>query len=368
MSIQNTLFPTAIITLFTISLVYCQPSQKGTVDSTRSSIKGVVDKLVAPLFSGPKRVNGLVVGVIRGDTKEVFGYGDIGQSRGNTPNGETEFKIASVTKPLTALLLAKFVVQGKLALEDPVNQCSSTFSSSLCFNGKPVTFFQLATHTSGLPVVPPNMDQEATEYSMADFRRFLANYSINREPGSRFEYSTVGYAVLGMFLAEKCGVENFESCLAKEVLEPLQMTSTTFDVRGAVGHSKGSITRHRKGRVAFRASGGLWSTTNDLLKLVSANLQPKSHPNLSDAIALTHQTYADIPTFQGSISALGWQFLVAFHAYWHSGVTSDSRAFVTFNLQKNCGVVMLANTGLQATDTRIELAGFSIMAALGSLR
>lgn len=73
-------------------------------------------RLVRPLLGGNKPVLGLVVGVVSGEKKEVYGYGETGLHPGDTPDGDTLFEIASVTKPLTALLLAQLVARGELAL------------------------------------------------------------------------------------------------------------------------------------------------------------------------------------------------------------------------------------------------------------
>lgn len=371
MYIRKTFFSTTVISFLTVSLVYCQAAQKGGTDSTRISLQKVIDQHVTPLLNGETPVHGLVVGIIHGDQKEVFGYGETGLHVGDTPDGETMFRIGSVTKSLTALLLAQLVAQGKIALDDPVTPCAPTHTSSLCFEGKPATFFQLATHTSGLPSLPSNL-KDGASYSMKDFQQFLDEHTLNQTPGNHFVYSTVGYAMLGLLLADKCGPEGFEACLAKEVFEPLGMTSSAFDLseesasRLAVGYAEGTPVPQREGRVALRASGGLSATANDLLAFVSANLQPNLRPRLAKALALTHQPYTHISTFPGSVAALGWHFFAPLQFYWQGGTTSGFRTFVTFDPKNKAGVVMLANTGLPATDNRVELAGFGILGVLAA--
>ena len=373
MRLKKTLLYTCLLSSLGILLACCLPFQESVDDSApASNFRGIVDELVAPLRDGTEPVPGLVVGVARGELKEVHGYGETGLRPGDTPDGETIFEIASVTKPLTALLLAQLVARGDLALEGAVEPCSPPATSSLCFEGKPVTFLHLATHTSGLPLLPVNIQNSWGNYSAEDFQQFLADSSLSREPGSRFEYSTTGYALLGMLLGKKGTAAGFEENLAKEVLEPLGMKSTCFEVteeaksRYAVGHAEGAVMPHRKDRGVFRPSGGLKSTANDLLQLVSVNLRPKSRPHLAEAVALTQKAFPEIPTFPPSIAAIGWHVLKPAGFYWHSGVGSGFRAFIAFAPASGCGVVILANTGLPTTDARIEMAGFGILGALAA--
>ncbi|MBC8217335.1 MAG: beta-lactamase family protein [Planctomycetes bacterium] len=372
MRLEETPLYAGILSSLGILLACCLTFQESVDDSApASNFRGIVDELVAPLCSGAMPVPGLVVGVVRGELKEVYGYGETGLRPDDTPDGDTIFEIASVTKPLTALLLARFVARGDLTLDDAVAPCSPPATSSLCFEGKPVTFLHLATHTSGLPLLPANIQNRGDGYSAEDFHQFLADYSLCREPGSRFEYSTAGYALLGMLLGKEGTAAGFEENLAKEVLEPLGMKSTCFEVtekaksRYAVGHAEGAVIRHRKDRGVFCSSGGLKSTANDLLRLISANLRPEAHPHLAEAVALTQKAFPAIPTFPPSIAAIGWHVLKPAGFYWHSGVGSGFRAFIAFDPVNGCGVVILTNTGLPITDARVELAGFGILGALG---
>ena len=338
---------------------YGQASPQKSEATPPDQFKILIDQYVAPLLTGPRALHGLVVGVIHGDRQEVWGYGKVGPDA-HTPDGETLFKIASVTKPLTALLLAQLTVEGKLAYGD----------TAISFQGKPVTYRQLVTHTSGLPLLPPDLHPD----SIAEFRGFLHDFSLPREPGSRFEYSTAGFGVLGLALAEKAGAASYEACLTDRIIAPLGMASTVFELPKTsesrfAGETLPSL--RQDGPNPFDAAGGLISSGNDLLRLVSAHLLPDKYPALTKAIRLTHETCLDVqPTFPGCGSALGW-FFVGFGPvskfYFSSGLTTGFRAFIAFDPDGNSGVVMLTNTEMQPDDPRMEMAGFPLLGALAYL-
>ena len=309
---MNIKYPGSVITIFLfigVLYVFCQSNRLEAQTMATNQFKEVTDKSMAPLFAEPSAVNGLVVGVVRGNQTEVYGYGKVGKKPGGIPDGETLFGIASITKSLTALLLAQLSVEGKLTYDD----------IAFRFKDKSVTFRQLVTHISGLPLLPSNLKDSNADYSLKEFRSFLHNHSLKRDPGNQFEYSTIGFGVLGITLAQKSKSDSFEKCLRKKVLAPLGMSSSVFELaqKDASRFAGSSFpAASQKGKRPFNASGGLISSLHDLLRFVSANLQPQLHPELVNAIMLTQKFYPEIQTFPGSIAALGWNVLTPSNFYW----------------------------------------------------
>ena len=320
-------------------------------------LKGIVDQMVLPLTGGANPVKGLVVGIATKGQTMLFTCGENGRRSGEKPTGDDLFRIASGTKPLTGLLLAQLVAEGKIHYADPVAECAAGEISAFCYEGTPVTVMHLLTHYSGLPV------------TANDFSKFLAEYKLARKPGSRFEYSTVGYAVLGKILAEKSGYGDYEKALEAKVLHPLAMSSTVFFVdKGTEERYAGNLAGvPRQGGGVNSASGGLLSSANDLLKFLAANIEPEKHTGLAEALRTTQQIDT-LKSFPGSSVARGWHVIGGFGFYWHSGVSSDSRALMTFNPGAKSGVVILTNTGLPPSDSRIEQAGFGILGALSAMK
>jgi CubicO group peptidase (beta-lactamase class C family) len=336
-----------------VSSSYCQPVGQRPADLAADQLKALTDKAVAPLLAGKGALRGLVVGVVHGDRKEVWGYGKVGK-KGEVPDGKTLFPIFSVTKPLTALLLAQSSVEGQLSYDDV----------AIRLKGKAVTYRHLVTHTSGLPTLVFG------NFTVESLRRYLAEFSPTREPGSQFAYSRVGYDVLGMRVAQKCGSDAFESCLAKRILAPIGMTSTVFQLsKSGEAHFAGAVLpeRFKEGQNPDCPSNGLISSADDLVRLVSANLHPQSYPDLEKAILATQQIpEPETRTFPGCVAALGWQVIKPSNFYWHSGVGSG-RAFVAFDRKSKSGIVILTDADLFPFDTRIEFVGFDTLAKIGAI-
>jgi D-alanyl-D-alanine-carboxypeptidase/D-alanyl-D-alanine-endopeptidase len=339
-----------------IPSAYCQTNQQQPGAPATNQLKALSDGYMTSLLNGPMALRNLVVGVVHDGRSEVWGYGKAGPS-GGTPDGESLFQIASVTKPLTSLLLAQLVAEGKVSYDDV----------AITFKGKPVTYRQLVTHTSGLPLLPSNSRSDSLE----EFRQFVKEYALTQEPGSQFEYSVFGFNVLGLCLTEKCKLNAFEASLSNRILAPLEMSSTVFDLPKTQEFRFAGDTLpnpRRNGPNPYNPSGGLISSADDLLRFISANLQPQSQPILAKALALTQQIPSpEIKTFPGSVAALGWEVMNMGPApyYWSAGV-GPGRVFITFDLSSHAGLVMLTSTGMQPFDTRMEMAGFSLLSALAN--
>jgi CubicO group peptidase (beta-lactamase class C family) len=257
------------------------------------------------------------------------------------------------------LLLAQLAAEGKVSYDEV----------AISFKGKAVTYQQLVTHTSGLPVLPliPH------EYSLEEFRQYLKDYTLTREPGSRFEYSVFGFNVLGLRVAEKCAPNNFEEGLTRKILAPLGMSSTVFELpKGDELRFAGDTLPKpcRNGPNPCNPSGGLISSADDLLRFISANLQPESQPKLAKALGLAQQIPSpEIQTFPGCIAALGWEVMVVgpAHYYWYAGV-GPGMVFITFDPRSQTGVVILTSTEMQPFDTRMPMAGFSLLGELANTK
>ena len=229
------------------------------------------------------RSTGIVAGVVLPDgTTQVAGAGADG---GRPLDGDSVFEIGSITKTFTATLLALMVQDHDVDLDDPVASLLPASVSVPMRYGRQITLADLATHTSGLPRNPANLDPRDPEnpyadYTVAQLYDFLAVYELATDPGAHFEYSNFGVALLGHALGVHAGMP-FEDLVRTRILEPLRMTSTgiTLDAATAIrfvdGHdARGKVTAHFDMPV-LAGEGGLRSSVNDMLKFAAANLDPK---------------------------------------------------------------------------------------------
>jgi len=225
---------------------------------------------------------GIVVGVIEPQGRRVISYGHLNQGDPRPLDGDTAFEIGSVGKVFTALLLADMVRKGEVALSDPVAKYLPAGVKIPERNGRSITLLDLATHTSGLPFMPdevPVYNDPAAKYSDEQLYRFLARFQLTRDPGAAWDYSNIGYWLLGQALTFRTGTD-YENLLRTRVIDPMKLESTAITLplklraRLAPGHNAvlqpappvASVSIYE----AMPAAGvGLVSTVNDLLTFLS---------------------------------------------------------------------------------------------------
>jgi D-alanyl-D-alanine-carboxypeptidase/D-alanyl-D-alanine-endopeptidase len=146
----------------------------------------------------------LVFGVVDGDKSQVVAFGE--PDDGNAPDGETVYEIGSIAKTFTATLLAQAVLSGRLMLDTPVAQLLTDFKIP-SRGGTEITLEELGTQHSGLPRMPSNFAPKDpanpfADYDAAKLKAFLAEYQLPRDPGAAYEYSNLGFGLLGHALAQ----------------------------------------------------------------------------------------------------------------------------------------------------------------------
>ncbi len=259
--------------------LYAQPPGSA-IDQFKSPIDSIVKPVVDGGFSP-----GIVVGVIYQGQTRVWGYGSISTQNTNSPNGDTEFEIASITKLFTNLLFSDMVHQHRVGLNDLAQDYLPTGVTMPQKDGKQITLLMLANHTSGLPCFPDDMgfhpsdDPESDSYSPDMLYHYLSRYQLTRTPGQGFLYSCMAPALLGNLLALKKGT-TWIQYLRERILDPLGMNDTgvawTPEELGRVAEGFNGETQPpplwKNKQSTFLPEGALHSTVNDLLKLARAAL------------------------------------------------------------------------------------------------
>ncbi|MCF4120202.1 beta-lactamase family protein [Antribacter sp. KLBMP9083] len=181
------------------------------------------------------------------------------------PTPELSFRIGSITKPMVAVAVLRLVEAGRVALSDPVGRH---------LPDAPVpgaTLRHLLSHTSGLPAEPAGPWWERHGYgSWADL--VAADLPALWEPGDRYHYSNVGFAVLGRLVEELLG-RPWDEVLREELWEPLGMRSTG---RVPAGPAAAGFAVHPHADLvhaepvapygAMGPAGEVWSTPSDLVR------------------------------------------------------------------------------------------------------
>lgn len=310
---------------------------------------------------------GVFIGIVGPDGTQAYGFGRLAADRLAVPDSNTVFEIGSVTKVFTALLLAEVVERGEVALDDPIVQYLPD-SLAVSF-GDRVTLEHLATHTSGLPILPDNLAiadpaNPYAAYTAEDLYRFLGRHGLRREPGAAYEYSNLGIGLLGHLLARRAG-ESYETLLRERVLDPLGLDDTGITLKAdqqarlATGHSGGRVVPNWD-FLTLAPAGALRSTGADMLRFLRANLGLVEAP-LADELAQARAIRA--PAYGDSMAvALGWHTRSSSNAevIWHNGGTGGYRSFVGFDPEARRGVVVLTNADLSMDDIGFHLLDSSL--------
>jgi serine-type D-Ala-D-Ala carboxypeptidase/endopeptidase len=299
---------------------------------------------------------GMIVGVIEPQGRRIVAYGSLAAGDARPLNGDTVFEIGSITKVFTSLLLADMVERGEVALTDPVAKYIPSDVRMPERHDEQITLLDLATHTSGLPRMPTNVDARDpsnpfADYSVTQLYAFLSSYRLPRDIGALFEYSNIGGALLGHALAQRAGLD-YASLVEKRIAKPLSMNSTRVELtsamkeRLAVGHAYGLEPTPNWDLGALGAAGALHSTANDLLTLLAAHLGYTETP-LAPAMAAMMKVRRD--SGRGEV-ALAW--FIESHGgvqlISHSGSTGGYLSFIGYDPKARVGVVVLSNSGTGA--------------------
>ncbi|MFN2571595.1 MAG: serine hydrolase domain-containing protein [Gemmatimonadales bacterium] len=207
---------------------------------------------------------------------EAFGYSDLEAKRQATP--ATQFRIGSVSKPLTADAVAQLYERGKLDLDAPVQRYVPTFPDK----GAVITTRLLGGHLAGI------RHYQGDEFTLN--RRYptvtaglaiFQNDSLVAPPGTRFSYSSYGFNLISAVVEAASG-ENFLSYMSRHVFRPLHMTSTAPDKNDSLIPNRTRFyERTEAGEFVLAsavdnsykwAGGGFLSTAEDLVRFGSAHL------------------------------------------------------------------------------------------------
>ena len=158
-----------------------------------------------------------------------FGVSEVGSDQPVTP--QSVFQLSSIAKTATSTAIMQLAEEGEIDLDAPVTDYLPYFQLA-DGRGAEFTIRQLLMHTSGLPdnewtdveiFVNPRYDDDALE----DHVRAMQDASLLYDPGTQFEYSGMGYDVLGDIIAKVSG-QPYETYVAEHVFAPLGMQHTTL--------------------------------------------------------------------------------------------------------------------------------------------
>jgi CubicO group peptidase (beta-lactamase class C family) len=222
-------------------------------------------------------IPGLSIAVVEGGTPrldDAFGFADVENGVPAVP--ETVYRLASVSKPMTAVAVLRLHERGLLDLDAPVWRYCPDFPE----RPYPVTARQLLCHQGGIRHYRPDEPTLARRFeTFAEALALFRDDALVHEPGTQVRYSTYGYNLLGCAAAGAARTP-FLDLLQEAVFAPAGMSSTgADDLRAIIPHRAQGYTRDADGRLRNSApadtsykvpGGGLGGTAVDVARFGSA--------------------------------------------------------------------------------------------------
>jgi len=297
--------------------------------------------------------------------KQAFGLANREWDIPNTT--DTKFRLASVSKQFTTMLVMQLVQEGRLKLDDTIADHLPSYRKD---TGSKITLHHLMAHQCGLKDftaaanyrgtvsrLPANSDAFIKEHCSSDFVH---------EPGTIYSYCNAGYIILGRIIERATG-ESFEQNLAERIFDPIGMDSSGYDrnetviTKRAAGYTRGPFAfanaDYMDMGTAPGAAGALYSTVEDMFRWDRALYTDK----LLDAEhrALLFKPNRDVPEVKAaggrkqSRYGYGWQIYTRTHPVTkhrtkvlnHGGAINGFRAMENRLVDDDAFVIVLCNHG-----------------------
>jgi len=287
-----------------------------------------------------------------------FGYADLENKIPADP--QTVYRLASVTKPFTALMLMQLRDAGKLHLDDPIEKYLPEFKIKSRFpDARPATFRQVAAHYSGLPREAPmlheyqdTVDHPSVEEQLKSLK--TAGSEMLVPAMTMYSYSNLGYDIMGLALS-RVAEQPYDQYVATQILKPLGMDLSGFALTEqmkkhfAVGYrpagKDGTHERSSHPKVG-QAAGMLYSNADDMANFLS--LFFRQGPRGGKQVLGSSSVLEMLTVVAASTDISKNGSMVGF-----SGAIDGFSSIVYINYPRKLGMAVLKNT---RTDDDFSLA------------
>lgn len=258
--------------------VFTDPDRMKTIESLLPTI----EKLYRD-YAVKNHFPGLAFGLVA-DGKLVYsggtGYTDVAKKIPVTP--KSVFRIASMSKSVTAMAILKLRDEGKLHLDDPVAKYIPEVGklTYLTADAPPLTVRNLLTHSGGFPEDNPWGDRQLADTDAELLTFIKGGLSFANVPGVAYEYSNLGFAMLGRIITNVSG-KPYQQYITDNILKPLGMTHTEWEYTKVPADQLALGYRWLDGQWvaepllhdgSYGAMGGLLTSIEDFSKYVSFHL------------------------------------------------------------------------------------------------
>ena len=355
-------------------VTYPDEIHSGSAINSLSNNEGVIsDNQVELIFEKSKYFPNntqISLAFINGENVTYYGLKRQNDSILYFSNYQDIFEIGSITKVFTANILAKSVIDNRIKLDQNINE----YLDIKFKNNISISFKSLANHTSGLPRMPSNFEQEAyssdnpyKHYNDKYLKDYLKNFmEIDDKNIGNSEYSNLGMGLLGFTLSNIYNL-NYEELYQKYIFSKHNMKNTTFNIN-LVNEKlvkgldvEGNYTSNWE-LASLSSAGGILSNVEDLAKYGIAHFNKS---NL-DLMLMTKKT---VKVNDQVDIGLGWHIINSEKSdnkwHWHNGGTGGYTSSMVIDIKNLVGVIVLSNvSAFNAFEGNVDQLCFELMKTL----
>ena len=328
--------------------------------TSNNGIKQLTDSIAAIVKQ--ENIAGLMLGITTKDTvifSGGFGYADLATQR--KVDEHTLFRMGSITKMFVSLGIMKLVNEGKLKLDDELKK----MAPEIPFQNKwertnPVRIVHLLEHTSAFDDIKLNRMYSFDDKENSGIDMMLVHNNSMKcrwKPGERYAYSNPNYAILG-YLIEKISGKPYHQYLAENILLPLGMMNSNFNLRSKFPEKdvkeyiikNGKIIPVQSVTLLSGAPGALWSSAADMVKFIQLFLHNGSPLFTPNTISEMETTHSSLAARSGQKNGYSLAIENTFFGYskfpfrGHGGLTGTCVSSLKYNRELGIGFVVASNS------------------------
>jgi CubicO group peptidase (beta-lactamase class C family) len=341
-----------LIVVVLITFISCK--EEISSKEVSNPIEYSMDNSAKQFLENPE-IKSISIGIYKDGKTYTNYYGEIDEGKGNKPNDNSIFEIASVTKTFTGILTAQAVIDGKISLEDDIRKYLEGSYPNLEYENRPILIKDILTHTTGIrrdlsETLGSIFSMDATEEekkSIADYNRSnlitdLKKFKLDASPGTTHNYSPIVTAEILAMILEKVYQKSYSVLLEQYIFREAKMEHTSMQVKSE--DEKHLVNGYRDDGQSVKplyipmsgAGGGLKSTIPDMLKYIEYLLTNKN-PALEEMKKPLFYYEEDDEQF-------GYFWKLSDDDFMHSGGTNGSTNWLILLPEHNSGFFVMFNS------------------------
>lgn len=258
-------------------------ARRRTPDGARArSLAGdlgtAVDQCVAADMAAHGTPGAAVAVILDGVEVVARGYGVKHRTMGGAVDAQTQFRIGSITKQMTAAAVLQQVERGRVRLADPVTVHVPELALAPPYPTSEITVWHLLTHTSGIPDLPFDLDGPTGDGALAAWAADLDSTRLHAPAGEFWNYSNANYSLAGL-VAERASGTPYAELVRDELWEPAGLLSTTLSPTAVV--ARGNYTWGHFRSAPGGAETVYAPTSYDSAEIAPAGLAFSTAPDLA---------------------------------------------------------------------------------------